>query len=222
VKLSFALFALAFGASFVMTAESSYALDTEYEAEWIYMALSADYDCLQLVELIESTLDAVLSGIPAIADWEVDESVENGLIFLKEDYANGELSKEEYEREYAEITDREQVKRELMDAAAGGDLRDGYAAIELLVVLLGKPGLVFEHMLDAYGSEVGKEFRGRFAKCDRKRLVQAVPRALNVVSKLREKESARRLGWIDRRAVRTGLDTLNRLENDLVDSNEIN
>lgn len=190
--------------------------DTDETVEWFHSELLSGRDIDGLIEVIESALDSVFTGVPVISESDIDGSIADNLELLREDYEQGEVSEEEWERELSEVTDRDLMRKELIEADAGGHLRDGYAASELIVALLGKRTLALEHALDAYGQEFEAAMNGyRGEVSSGNELVSLIPKALAVVDKLREQESIKLLGFVQSRQKRVWIKGLDELEANL-------
>ena len=203
-----------------MSEENFSEIETEVPAEWIYLAVLEADSFVEIIQAIESGLAEFYLKEPNITEAEIDESIEIDLSMLKEDYEQGDITKEEYDRECIEAINRETVRRELIEADSGGNLRNSHAAIELLVALLGTPNVAFQHALEVADQDVsGREFKNKIDKFTKRtneeQLKSLLPEALKIVSGLKENKSVNLLGFYGKKDKKSWLDYLDGLEDKL-------
>lgn len=120
------------------------------------------------------------------------------------------------------------VMQTLVGAGAAIKFEDGYAASELLAALLGNPGLIYECVItptdDAAINASKIEFERQVREIGQDhedKLRQLVPRALEVVKKLKGEEAMKAMGILmgeHDNCVRAWLDACGRLEQNLAAS----
>lgn len=177
-------------------------METEDAGEWVFSTvMDSGGDGDEVLAAIEEALGAVLTGGEEVTEEDIDESIEDALSSLKEDYEEGEMSEDEYKRACSEAKDREVAKQQWAETDLDLRLSDGYAASELLAALLGHPGIIYEHVIEpsddvAFNADNAKfERRARkIAQSHADSLKRLVPKALEVAKKLRTDEALKAMG----------------------------
>ena len=212
---------------FPCMSEGDVHLEIEDAREWVYSTvMDSGGDGDEVLASIEEALNAVFEEAEEVTEEDIDETIEDDLSSLKEDYKEGEMSKDEYKRARSDAKkNREVVRQQLLNVDLRIGLKDGHAAGELLAGLLGNPSIAYEGLIEPTGDvvlDVGNAKFGRRAKKIGQeygdRLRQLVPKALEVVKRLQEDEAMRVMGILMGEKgdyVRAWLDAYSRLERNL-------
>lgn len=190
-------------------------LDLDLAAEWVQLTVMSGEQKAPDTSAIEGVLNTALMDGPSVHEWEIDEAIKNGLASLQSDYENGDISKQDFEKLTAEYSDRDRIRRELVEAGAGGNLEDALGASEYLAALLGFPTEAFEAMTEAYGTTFTNHLRRQSKLYERNKLLRLVPKALKVTAKQKQPSSLKQLGLEDKRAQECFLHSVEELEANL-------
>ncbi|MFW5426336.1 MAG: hypothetical protein ACKE8G_05470 [Methylophagaceae bacterium] len=189
--------------------------DSDVVAEWIYFAVLANHSLAGVMQLIELTLASTFLEHPIISEAEIDEAIKMDLELLQDNLDNNRLSKQDFTVQSAALSNRDKIKQELIDAGAGEQFEEGLAACEFLAALLGSPSDGFLAVLASYGEEFADTFSAIAKQYDVDALRTLAPKALEVIAKSNNSESAKVMGLSKQSDIESWFDSLAQLENNL-------
>lgn len=189
--------------------------DSEIVAEWIYFAVLANHTNDSVMQLIELTLASTFLDQALISEQEIDEAIRLDLDMLKEDFGERGLTKAQFDQQYRQSVDREIIKKELIEASAGEQFEEGLAACEFLAALLGLPSEGFLAVIASYGEEAVNSFTHISKQYDANRLRMLTPKALDVLAKSKNSESAKAMGISNQQDIESWFESIAQLENNL-------
>lgn len=189
--------------------------DMELSHEWIE-SLVKKTNKENVFETISKALELPTIDSVSVTDTDIDESIEQDLILLKEDYENGEITKDQYEIEIDKASNREVVKMELIQAEHEAELLDAIAACETVVALLGKKTSSFNSFLDLKKTGFLKKFEVIKDTIDRNKLLNCIDKCLEVTSLIKSKDYINALGIYDSVHVDDWIQSVAELEHGLV------
>ena len=180
---------------------------------------------IKVVDTIEKALNSVFTEVRTVPAYETYLAMWFEIYLLKDTYKEGEMSEEDYKKARSAAGNREAVRQNLIEVKLRMNLEDGQAASELLAALLGNPGAIYEYLVEPVDDDDFNddkvEFERRCKQIGRDhndRLRQLVPKALEVVKRLKEDESMRVRGILTGEKddlVRAWLDAYSQLERNL-------